>query len=97
MAAIIFYNYNNSVDFDFYRKMQSRVISMFNKFEEIMISFQGSFKIIIDYTQFQIQYSKAPGEMVNPLYLECLLLFLNKKLLQIAGTLQPSVPWAHLD
>jgi hypothetical protein len=94
MAAIIFDNHNNSPDFEFYSKMQSGVLNLFDKFEEILTSFKGSFKISIDYFQSKIQYIKAPGEVPNSQYLEFLLLFLNKKLLQISGTLHSSVPLA---
>ena len=87
MAALLFNNHNNSVDFNYFNKMQSGVMDMFNKFEELFIRFKGSFTVTIDTGNSTIKYTPEPGEVLNTSYLESLLLFLNKKLMQIANTL----------
>ena len=84
MASFIFHKPDPLSDHLFYSTMRDEVTLMVKEFEAVFMYYKGSFVFNIDRNNLNTKYDRAQNEFPDSLLLETHLLFLDKKLLQIA-------------
>jgi hypothetical protein len=85
MAKYIFIESDTLANKAVFNKMREEVKKMLIEFDALFFNYQGSFEFTLDKTQPKARYIHVTNEDTDSMLLETYILFLDRKLLQIAN------------